>query len=155
GTFRPVPFCARTSVQPSRFPLVLPSARMLLKCSPSIEGFSMLDRRSVLMSGSAAAALSASGLARAKAAPQAPVASSEAAKLNKLFDAFMEEIIDQAPEFATNLGIDKGERAYQKFMLGDRSIEQVAFLRRLNTAQLARLKTIDRSKLSGMDAVNY
>jgi uncharacterized protein (DUF885 family) len=112
----------------------------------------MLDRRTVLMSGTAAIALSASRIAKA-AAPAA--ANSEAAKMNKLFDGFMDDIIDQAPEFATNLGIDKGDRAYQKFMVGDRSLAQVEFFRRLNTAQLARMKTIDRRKLSGMDAVNY
>ncbi|MBV8975894.1 MAG: DUF885 family protein [Alphaproteobacteria bacterium] len=111
----------------------------------------MLDRRSVLLSGSAAITLATSRAARAAK----PAAASEAAKMNKLFDAFMDEVIDQAPEFATNLGIDKGDRAYQKFMLGDRSLAQVEFFKRMNTDQLARLKTIDRKKLTGMDAVNY
>ncbi|MEI9931046.1 MAG: DUF885 family protein [Rhizomicrobium sp.] len=40
-------------------------------------------------------------------------------------------------------------------MLGDRSLEQVEFFRKLNTDQLNRLKTIKRSALTGMDAVNY
>jgi uncharacterized protein (DUF885 family) len=114
----------------------------------------MLDRRSVLFSGAAAVALSASGLARAKTAAAA-AGSPEAAKMNKIFDGFMDDIIDQAPEFATNLGIDKGDRAYQKFMVSDHSLAQVEFFKRMNTDQLARLKTIDRKKLSGMDAVNY
>ena len=92
----------------------------------------MLDRRTVLMSGTAAFALSASHIAKA-AAPAAAAANSEAAKMNKLFDGFMDDIIDQAPEFATNLGIDKGDRAYQKFMVSDRSLAQVEFFRRLNT----------------------
>ena len=72
-----------------------------------------------------------------------------------MFDAFMGDVIDQAPEFATSLGIDKGDRAYQKFMVGDRSLAQVEFFKRMNTDQLARLKTIHRAKLTGMDAVNY
>jgi len=114
----------------------------------------MLDRRSVLFSGAAAIALTAGGIARAATAP-ASAGSPEAAKMNKLFDAFMDEIIDQAPEFATNLGIDKGDRAYQKFMISDRSLEQIEFFKRMNTDQLARLKAIDRAKLTGMDAVNY
>lgn len=113
----------------------------------------MLDRRTVLMSGAAGAALALSNpvLAKAAAAP----AQSEAEKMNALFDAFMQEIFDQAPEFATNLGIDKGDRAYQKFMVSDRSLAQVEFFKRLNTDQLNRLKTIQRDKLSGMDGVNY
>ena len=115
----------------------------------------MLDRRSVLFSGAAAIALTAGGIARAATAPAAAAGSPEAAKMNKLFDAFMDEIIDQAPEFATNLGIDKGDRAYQKFMISDRSLEQIEFFKRMNTDQLARLKAIDRAKLAGMDAVNY
>jgi len=115
----------------------------------------MLDRRSVLFSGAAAITLSASGLARAKTAAASAAGSPEAAKMNKIFDGFMDDIIDQAPEFATNLGIDKGDRAYQKFMVGDRSLAQVEFFKRMNTDQLARLKTIDRKKLTGMDAVNY
>jgi uncharacterized protein (DUF885 family) len=112
----------------------------------------MLDRRTVLMSGAATAALAVSNVALAKTA--APAAS-EGEKLNKLFDAFMNEIIDQAPEFATNLGIDKDDRAYQKFMVSDRSYEQVEFFRRMNTDQLARLKSIKRDKLTGMDGSNY
>jgi len=115
----------------------------------------MLDRRSVLFSGAAAVALSTSALARAKTAASAAAGSPEAAKMNKIFDGFMDEIIDQAPEFATNLGIDKGDRAYQKFMVSDHSLAQVEFFKRMNTDQLARLKTIDRKKLTGMDAVNY
>jgi uncharacterized protein (DUF885 family) len=114
----------------------------------------MLDRRSVLFSGAAAIALSAGGIARAATATAA-AGSPEAAKMNALFDAFMDEVIDQAPEFATNLGIDKGDRAYQKFMSSDRSFEQVEFFRHLNTEQLARLKAVDRAKLSGMDTTNY
>ncbi|MBV9990039.1 MAG: DUF885 family protein [Alphaproteobacteria bacterium] len=116
----------------------------------------MLNRRSMLLSGAAALSLSTvtSTGARAKAAPAA-AASSEAAKMNKLFDVFMEEVIDQAPEFATNLGIDKGDRAYQRSLVGDRSLAQVEFFKRMNTDQLNRLKAIDRKKLTGIDATNY
>jgi uncharacterized protein (DUF885 family) len=114
----------------------------------------MLDRRTVLLSGAASAALAVTPvLAKAAAAVAAPNA--EAAKMNTMFDAFMDEVIDQAPEFATSLGIDKGDRAYQKSMVGDRSLEQVEFFKRMNTDQLNRLKTINRSALTGMDAVNY
>src|SRR5580698_3821470 len=110
----------------------------------------MLDRRTVLLSGAASAALAATPVL-AKAATAAAAPNPEAAKMNAMFDAFMDEIIDQAPEFATNLGIDKGDRAYQKFMVSDHSLEQVGFFRRLNTDQLNRLKSIKRDKLAGMD----
>ena len=82
----------------------------------------MLDRRSVLKNGAAAAALAIGTPALAKAAAAAPAANPEAAKMNAMFDAFMSHVFDQAPEFTTNLGIDKGDRAYQKFMVGDRSL---------------------------------
>jgi uncharacterized protein (DUF885 family) len=112
----------------------------------------MIDRRSVLLSGAASVALS-SLAARAKTAPAA--SGSEAAKMNKLFDTFMDEVIDQVPEFATNLGLDKDDRAYQRSLVSDRSLAQVEFFKKLNADQLARLKTIDRKKLGGMDQTNY
>ncbi|HTT99453.1 MAG TPA: DUF885 family protein [Rhizomicrobium sp.] len=116
----------------------------------------MLDRRTVLLSGAASAALAATPvLAKAATTTAAPAANPEAAKMNAMFDSFMDDVFDQAPEFSTSLGIDKGDRAYQKYMVGDRSLEQVEFFKRLNTDQLNRLKTIDRRKLTGMDAVNY
>src|SRR5882724_7844063 len=113
----------------------------------------MLDRRSVLKSGAAAAALTLGTPALARAA--AAATNSEGAKLNKLFDAFMDEIIDQAPEFATSLGIDKGDRAYQRSMVSDRSLAQVEFFKRMNTDQLGRLKAIDRGALGASDVTNY
>src|SRR5215469_12089779 len=116
----------------------------------------MLDRRTVLLSGAASVALAATPvLAKAAAAATTPAANPEAAKMNAMFDAFMDDVFDQAPEFATSLGIDKGDRAFQRGMLGDRSLVQVDFFKRMNTGQLAQLKTINRGKLSGMDAVNY
>ncbi len=114
----------------------------------------MLDRRAVLFCGAATAALAVADVAFADPAA-APAASPEAARLDKLFDAFMDEAIDQTPEFATSLGIDKGDRAYQKAMVSDRSLAEVEFLKRMNTDQLARLKTIRRDALTGMDTVNY
>jgi len=115
----------------------------------------MLDRRSVLFSGTAALALSYASFASAAKKTASAAAGSEAAKMNKLFDVFMDEIIDLAPEFATNLGIDKGDREYQKFLVSDQSLVGIATFKRLTSSQLARLKTIDRSKLSNTDAVNY
>ena len=111
----------------------------------------MLDRRNVLLSGTAIATLAICGDALAK--PM--LANPEAAKLNALFGAFMDETLDHAPEFVTSLGLDSGKRAYQKAMLGNRSRDEIAALKLLNTSQLTRLREIDRRKLANMDAINY
>jgi len=111
----------------------------------------MIDRRAVLLSGTAIAALAASGDALAKIKPVNP----ESVKLNTLFGTFMDETLDRAPELATSLGIDKGGRAYQKSLLADRSPAGIAAFKQLNTNQLARLRTINRGALSGTDATNY
>jgi uncharacterized protein (DUF885 family) len=72
-----------------------------------------------------------------------------------LFGVFMNETLDRSPEFVTSLGLDKGTRAYQKGLLANRSLDEIAALKRLNTSQLARLSTINRTALAGMDAINY
>lgn len=108
----------------------------------------MLDRRSLLKSGTAFAGLTLSP--RALAAP-----SPEAAKMNALFGTFMDEVLDRSPEFATSLGVDTGPRAYEKAMLGSRSLAERAAQKALNTSQLTRLKTVNRQALTGLDAVNY
>ncbi|MGA7676438.1 MAG: DUF885 family protein [Rhizomicrobium sp.] len=82
-------------------------------------------------------------------------ANPEAVKLNALFDAFMGETLDRSPEFVTSLGLDTGKRAYQKSILANRSLAEIAALKQLNTSQLARLRTVNRGALAGMDAVNY
>ena len=113
----------------------------------------MLDRRSVLRSGTAIALFAIAGDAAAKA--RAHTVTPEARKLSALFDAFMDEALDRSPESVTSLGLDKGTRAYQKSMLADRSLAGIAALKRINTSHLARLGTVNRASLTGMDAVNY
>jgi len=112
----------------------------------------MLDRRTVLLSGTAITMLAASGDAFGN--PTVPP-NPQSAKLRALFDTFMSEILDHAPEAATSLGLDSGARAYQKSMLANRSLAEIAALKQLNVSQLARLKTVNRTALSGMDGVNY
>lgn len=111
----------------------------------------MIDRRSVLRSGTALTLLAVCDSAVAKT----KMVNSEAAKLNALFATLMDEVLDRSPEFVTSLGLDAGTRAYQKSMLANRSPAEIAALKQLNTSQLARLRAIDRGALSGMDAVNY
>lgn len=127
----------------------------------------MFDRRNMLKTGTAVAALAVTGLAAcskngtpapapAPGAPAAPAAASgKAAEVNRLYDAFMEEVLDRAPEFVTSLGLDTGKRAAQKFKLGDRSRAQLARDKARNTDQLRRLEAVGRDGLTGLDAISY
>ena len=108
----------------------------------------MLNRREILMSGAATAAMASAGSALA----QAPDA---AAKLNKLFDSFMDANLDRSPEGTTALGLDTGARAWEKSKLDDRSLASIAGDKRRNTQQLKALQAFDRASLTGVDQVNY
>ncbi len=112
-----------------------------------------IDRR-MLMAGAATAALAGGGPAAAQAS------ASEDAKLMALFDAFFNEGVDDSPEQATSLGLDKGARAALKSQLSDAS--RAGREKRLaRTAErLTRLRTIDRARLSpnrqlDCDVVDY
>lgn len=84
----------------------------------------MLDRRDVLKSGAAVAALTAFDTPLARAADAAPGAAAKA--LNQLFDDFMAQYLDASPEEATTLGLDVGARAAEKAKLDDRSLAGIA-----------------------------
>ncbi|MBS0255874.1 MAG: DUF885 family protein, partial [Proteobacteria bacterium] len=114
----------------------------------------MMDRRQLLKSSAALGALACAPALFAAPAGAAS-GSAEDARLNALFDRIMTEAQDRSPEFVTSLGYDKGERAAAKGKLDDRSLgaweEDKARTRR----QLAELKAIDRSKLTGLGPSNY
>jgi uncharacterized protein (DUF885 family) len=107
----------------------------------------MLDRRQLLSAGASAAALVAAPAARAQ--------SPESARLAALLDVFFQENLERQPESASQLGFDKGKNAGLKFKLEDVSTAGMAAESALNRSQMRRLKTIDRARLTGMDAVNY
>src|ERR1051325_5237317 len=103
----------------------------------------MLLSRRVLLSSAAATATSAAVLdfvPRALAQAPAPARTGEAAKLRSLLDAFFRENLQQNPESATLLGLDKGENAGLKSKLRDESLAGVAASKALNASQYARLK---------------
>jgi uncharacterized protein (DUF885 family) len=75
--------------------------------------------------------------------------------LNELFDQFMKENLDLAPQWATSLGLDGGERARQKSELDDSSEAGIARQKSLTASQLSRLAAFDRTSLGPVDAVNY
>ncbi|HEY8571891.1 DUF885 domain-containing protein [Phenylobacterium sp.] len=102
-----------------------------------------IDRRSFLAAGAA--------LAAAPAFAQG----SEDAKLRAQLDAIFEQTVDDSPEFATGLGLDKGARAALKARLDDNSL--AAKQRRLERARgwLAGLKGVNRDALSASGKVDY
>ena len=71
----------------------------------------MLSRRDVMLTATAAAALSPLGAAQARSA--------EDGGLNALFDAFFAEDLQRRPESATQLGMDKGPTAGLKSRLSE------------------------------------
>ncbi|WP_374512605.1 DUF885 family protein [Brevundimonas sp.] len=113
----------------------------------------MLDRRRFLLSSAAAAAAAVATPALAGAVQTA--ASPEGQKVTALLERMMQEFLAESPEFMTALGLDTGPNAAARGRLDDRSL---AFVDRSFAAFRdygAELETIDRSALSGMDAVNY
>ncbi len=108
----------------------------------------MLNRRFFCVS-SAAALFGMSEQARAQAA------SSADAGLAAVFDEFFAAELTDSPQTATSLGLDKGARASAKSQLDDASIAALDRCKRMTTEQLARLRSVDRSKLSGSNAINF
>ena len=114
----------------------------------------MLSRRDLI--SSAGAALAAAGCAApARSPPALRPEASPSVQLNRLMQAFFEEALTDSPETVTQLGLDKGDRAEAKSRLDDRSLGGLAYRKRLTRQQLRGLRAIDRTGLTGMDAVNY
>lgn len=107
----------------------------------------MLNRRSMLAT-TAAAALTA-------AAPAFAADTKSNAELAALFDQFVKENLDLSPLTVSALGLDKDDRAYQKSLVDDFSLEALARNKAANADQLARLTAFPRAKLSGDDLVSY
>ena len=75
-------------------------------------------------------------------------AQSADAQANALLDSIAENLLKESPEGATSLGIDKGERAWMRSRLSDRSGIGQQRLAQLLRADLARANAIDTSALS-------
>jgi uncharacterized protein (DUF885 family) len=109
----------------------------------------MLNRRSLLKTGAASAAVLAVARPGLGADPAAGT------KLNALFDTFVSENLDLSPTFATSLGVDTGARAHQKSELDGASLAAIDKAQKLNASQLARLSAFDRASVSGDDQISY
>lgn len=113
----------------------------------------MLDRRTLLATLAATSAIA--GVRSPARAMLADAPSGEGAKLTAIYERIYDMLVDQDPEFATALGLDKGDNAAAKSKLADRSLAGIKRGHDLYRTGLAELKKIDVSKLSGMDLVNY
>ena len=68
----------------------------------------MLDRRTLIVTLAATSALA--GVRNPAGALTAQAASGEGARLTAIYDRFYDRMIDESPEFATALGLDKDAR---------------------------------------------
>jgi uncharacterized protein (DUF885 family) len=119
-----------------------------------------MDRRQFVAAatGSLVAAFVASSLkaaAVAKAPAAAAAAADTTARLDALFDVFMDERFTSNPELATVLGLDKGKFAWTKSKLTENSVERLHEYKQMNASQLQRLKAFGRDPLSGKDLANF
>jgi|SRR5579871_1125468 len=108
----------------------------------------MLSRRALMASSSALIVLAP--FAARTAPPE-----SAATQLDRLMDAFFLEGLNDNPESATLLGLDKGAHADLKAKLSDVSDAGIAARKALATSQLARLQGLDPTSLTGMDRINF
>ena len=106
----------------------------------------MLDRRDLLASAAALLASPATTLAAGEGGDAA---------LNKLFDQFMRENLDNSPMTVTQLGLDTGARTYQKSQIDDASLAGIAKSKAITESQFARLKAFDRGSLTPKGKVSY
>lgn len=113
----------------------------------------MLDRRTLLATLAATSAMA--GVRSPAHALLADAPAGEGARLTAIYERIYDMMIDQDPEFATALGLDKGDGAAAKSKLADRSPAGIKQGHNLYRTGLRELKTIDPSKLSGMDLINY
>ena len=82
-------------------------------------------------------------------------ATAEDARLAALLDGFFNEGVDENPQQASSLGLDKGARAPLKSQLNDYSADGKAQQAARVKDRLARLRTIDRTALSAAPQLDY
>lgn len=115
----------------------------------------MLDRRRLLLTAAATAAV-APAAAQAQAQTQTQTTAADAdARLNSLLDGWFEADIDENPEGATNLGLDRGARAGLSAKLSEAGPAAIRKDRQKAVSRWAQLDAFDQSGLSPAGALNY
>jgi len=109
----------------------------------------MIDRRRLLLTA-AATAVAAPSLAQAAAA-----VSDADTRLNALLDGWFEADIDESPERATNLGLDKGARAGLSSKLSEAGPDAIRKDRDKAISRWAELRAFDQTGLSEAGTLNY
>ncbi len=109
----------------------------------------MIDRRRLLLTA-AATAVAAPTLAQAAAA-----VTDADARLNALLDGWFEADIDESPERATNLGLDKGARAGLSSRLSEAGPDAIRKDRDKAISRWAELRAFDQTGLSEAGTLNY
>ena len=114
----------------------------------------MLNRRAFLLGSTAfGATFAAAGLGGCATAPAE--ASSRDAALDRLLLGWFNEDLAESPEFATNLGLDVGEKAVLRGQLADQSLATAAAERAEATQRLATLRSLGRAGLSQEGRLSY
>jgi uncharacterized protein (DUF885 family) len=106
----------------------------------------MINRRNLLAGASALTAVAVTACSK-------PVA--KAADLNTLFQSIYDEQVANSPMLATSLGLDMATLAGFKAKLDPATPEERARLAAFYDTAVTNLKAIDRTKLTGMDRINY
>ena len=114
----------------------------------------MIDRRQFVASAGSLIAVSvAASLRHAALAAAAPAAGG--ARLDALFDTFMDERFAHSPDLVTILGLDTGKYAASKSKLTPGSLAHWREDKEQNASQLKRLRAFRRAGLGAGDLANY
>src|SRR3546814_3417076 len=114
-----------------------------------------MDRRS-FMASAGVVALSASLPGYSVMAQSGTAtAGGEGARLKAMLDRFFYGRLEDSPERATGLGLDKDERAHLRSRLSDYSAAGEARELARSKAELAELRSVDRDRLSYETAIDY
>lgn len=106
----------------------------------------MIDRRHLLLTATAGAGLALAG----------PVAARSGAddRLDAMLSRWFDEDVDQSPETATNLGLDRGAKAHLSSKLADRSEAAWMADRATANARLQSLADFDQTGLTRPGTIN-
>jgi uncharacterized protein (DUF885 family) len=122
------------------------------------------DRRQFIAAAASVLAASLAALGRAgsstapataTASPGGPAAADAGARLDALFEVFVDERLTKNPEQITSLGLDKGKYAWAKSKLTEDSVASAREFKQENASRLRRLKAFRRDSLRGSDLANY